>query len=122
MSDLVTTLEVNSPLGALSSSGPLYNAVASLFQNGTFGLAGYVSPAAKQDIVKQEAQALVQASGGTMSLDAATAQANSDVTGILTQSQAVFLSFRDSASGFTSVAVVYFHTVDSVSSPPAAWV
>jgi len=58
-------------------------ATASLFNDGIFGLGGYVSPGHKDDLIKQEAQAIVQASGGSITDSQAVAQAASDVSNVL---------------------------------------
>lgn len=82
--------ELANPIVDFSQSvfGPLLGAAQGLFQSGTYALSGNVSPGAKQDIVNQEAKDLVQASGGTISLEQATAVAQGDVTTVLTQAGA----------------------------------
>ena len=80
---------MTTPLGAAEQ---VYNGLDTLVSNGLGGigysLLGRLSPEGKQTIVAQEAQANVAASGGTLSLADATAQAQSDVTTVLMDANA----------------------------------
>ena len=64
------------------------DAMDTFINNPWYGIAGYVSPGVKSQLIVQEATNNVLASGGTLSMTDATAQASSDVTAVLTDANA----------------------------------
>jgi hypothetical protein len=77
-----TKVAVSDPIGALGS------AIAGFFTNGVYGVAGYVSPWNKDYLSVSEALDNFNASAGTLSQEAAMAQATTDITNSLMASGA----------------------------------